>query len=77
MHGGLLVTDEDVTDRVLVEDRVVDRQHGTAGIAEYDLYALVLEGLEQDLGAGTAGMTMVRHGAVLSGQGGRVNRGDA
>ena len=46
------LTDENVTDLVLVEDRVVDRQHRAAGIAEDELDALILERLDHHFGAG-------------------------
>ena len=49
---GLLVAHEDVADVVLLEDRVVDRQHRAAGIAEDGVDALVLQGLNDHLGAG-------------------------
>ena len=38
--------------RVLLEQRVVDRQDRAAGIAEDDVDALIDQGLEQQLGAG-------------------------
>ena len=53
MHRRLLVPHQDVPDRVLLVDRVVDRQHSPARVAEHDLHALVLQGLQKDLGAGT------------------------
>jgi len=34
VHGALLVPHQDVLDLRLLEQRVVDRQHGSAGIAE-------------------------------------------
>ncbi len=52
MGRGLLVADEDVADVVLLEDRVVDRQHRAAGIAEHRVDALVLQGLNDHLRAG-------------------------
>jgi hypothetical protein len=51
VDGGLFVADEDVADGVLLEDGVVDRQDGAAGVAEDDLDALVLEGAQEDFGA--------------------------
>jgi hypothetical protein len=51
VHRRLLVPDEDVADGVLLEQRVVDREHGAAGIAEDDLDALILQRPEHDLGA--------------------------
>ena len=41
--GALLVADEDMRDGVLLDDLVIDREHGPAGIAENMLHALVLE----------------------------------
>ena len=55
MHGGLLVPHQDVADRVLVEQRVVDRQHRPARIAENDLDPLVLERTQEYLRAGGGG----------------------
>jgi len=52
MHGRLLMPDQDVADAVLLEDGVIDRQHGAAGIAEDNLDALVAQGAEQHFGAG-------------------------
>jgi hypothetical protein len=45
MHRALFVAHEDVADGVLLEDLVIDRQDRAAGIAEYDVDALILEGL--------------------------------
>ena len=65
VHRRLLVPHEDVADGVLVEDRVVNRQHCTAWIAEHDLHALILQGLEQDFGAGPVGAGGVGHALGL------------
>ena len=51
VHGALLVADQDVAQRVLLEDRVIDRQDGAAGIAEDMLDALVDQGPEHHLRA--------------------------
>ena len=51
VHRRLLVADEDVADAVLLEDGIVERQHGAAGIAEDDLYALLDQRLEHHLRA--------------------------
>ena len=45
------LADEDVLDLVLLEQLVVDRQHGAAGIAENVLDALIDERLDHHLGA--------------------------
>jgi hypothetical protein len=50
MHRRLLVPDQDVLDVVLLEQRIVERKDGAAGIAENDLNALVDEGSEDDFG---------------------------
>ncbi len=50
MDGALLVAHQDVAHLVLVEQRVIDRQHGAAGIAEQVLDALVGERLDDHLG---------------------------
>ena len=49
--GALLVAHEDVADRRL-EQRVVGRQDAAAGQAEHDLHRLLLEALDEGLGAG-------------------------
>ena len=41
MHGALLVPHQDVLHLVLVEERVIDRQHRAAGIAEKMLDPLI------------------------------------
>ena len=48
VHRAALLADQDVADGVLVEQRVVDRQYGAAGIPENHLHALLLEGAEKD-----------------------------
>ena len=50
--GALLVADEDVLDLLLLEDLVVDREHGAAGIAENVLHALVGQRPQDHLRAG-------------------------
>jgi hypothetical protein len=52
MHRGLLVADQDVLDRLLMEQGVVDREHGAAGIAEEGVDPLILQGADHHLGAG-------------------------
>ena len=53
MHGALLVAHQDMLHSVrLLEQRVVDRQHGAARIAEQMLHALVGKRLDHHLGAG-------------------------
>ena len=49
--GALLVAHEDVADRRL-QQRVVGRQDAAAGQAEHDLHRLLLEALDECLGAG-------------------------
>ncbi len=51
MHRSLLVADEDMLQAVLLEQLVIDRQHGAARITENVLHALVGENLEHHLGA--------------------------
>ena len=41
VHGTLLVPHQDVVDFILLEQRIVDRQHRAAGIAENMLHALI------------------------------------
>ena len=52
MDDALLVATQNVTDRVLLEDLVVDRQHSAAGIAEQRVDALILQGFEHHFCAG-------------------------
>jgi hypothetical protein len=49
MRRRLLVADEDVLDAVLLEDRIVDRKHRAAGIAEHDLHTEIAQRLDQDV----------------------------
>jgi hypothetical protein len=51
MHRALFVAHEDVADGVLLEDLVIDRKDRAAGISEYDLDALILEGFDHHLRA--------------------------
>ena len=46
MHRALLVAHQDVAQPVLLEERVVDRQDGAAGIAENDINALIDQGFD-------------------------------
>ena len=66
VDGGLFVADEDVADAVLLVERVVDGEDGTAGVAEDGVDALVAQRAEEDLGAAGGG----RFGAVADGSGG-------
>ena len=52
MSRALLVADEDVTELLRVEKRVVDRQHGTAGNAEDDVDVELLQRPDDRLGSG-------------------------
>ncbi len=53
VHRALLVAHQDVADPVLrLEQRVIDRQHRAAGIAEDVLHALIGERLDHHFGAG-------------------------
>ncbi len=51
MHRALLMTDQDVLDPVLLEQLVIDGQHGAAGVAENMLHALINESLQHHFGA--------------------------
>ena len=51
VHRALLMPHQDVPDLVLLKQRVVDRQHGAARIAEEMFGALVRERLDHHLGA--------------------------
>ncbi len=57
----LFVADEDVADALLFEQRVVDREHRAAGIAEHDLHTEVAQRLDQDVCSAFLG-----HGVLLS-----------
>ena len=48
----LFVPHQNVADVVLLEDLVIDRQHGTAGVAKDHLHALILQGLHHHPGSG-------------------------
>jgi len=45
----LFVAHQDVADIVLLKDLVIDRQDGAAGIAEYRIHPLILQGLNHHL----------------------------
>ena len=60
MHRALLVAHQDVLHLVLLEQRVVDRQHRAARIAEDVLDALVGERLDHHFGAGHFFVVIVR-----------------
>ena len=47
MRRAAFLADEDVADTLLLEQRVVDRQDGAAGIAEHDLDAEIAQRLDQ------------------------------
>ena len=49
VHRAALLAHQDVAQRVLLEQRVVDRQDRAAGIAEYDFDALIDERLDDDI----------------------------
>ena len=51
VHRTALLPDENVTDAILLEQCIVNRENGTARIAEYELDAEVMEGSHQDLSA--------------------------
>ncbi len=51
VHRALLVAHQDVPQLVLLEQRVIDRQHRAARISEYVLDPLVDERLDHDFGA--------------------------
>jgi hypothetical protein len=43
MNGGLLVTDQDVLDLILLEELIVDVQNGPAGVTEHTLDLFFLQ----------------------------------
>ncbi|MNT25120.1 hypothetical protein D3C86_2006970 [compost metagenome] len=49
MAGALLVAHENVLDVFLLENLVIDRKHGTAGVTEDVLDAVILQRLQNDL----------------------------
>jgi len=67
MHRRLLVAHQDVPDAVLLIDRVIDRQHGSAGIAEDDLDPLIAERPQQNFGAGLLQSSGHAHLSLLCG----------
>ena len=52
MHGGLFMANENMADAILLEQRIINRQHGAAGIAKDHLYPQIGEGLHNNVGAG-------------------------
>ena len=65
MHGRLLVAHQDVAQLVLLEERIVDRKDGAAGIAEDDLDFLVDQGFHQQIGAGRGGLLGLHDDVLL------------
>ncbi len=55
MGRGLLMADENVLDPPLLEQRVIDREHRAAGIAEHDLDTEIDQRLDEDFGSGFFG----------------------
>lgn len=51
MGRGLFVPDQDMPQPLLLEDRVIDREHRAAGIAEHDVHAEIAQRLDQDIGS--------------------------
>ncbi len=49
VHRAALLAHQDVAQRVLLEERIVNRQDRAAGIAEYDIDALIDERLDDDI----------------------------
>src|SRR5438874_12158697 len=49
MDRAPLLTHQDVAQRILLEQRIVDREDRAAGIAEYDIDALIDERLDDDI----------------------------
>jgi len=65
MDSALLVTHQDVAQRILFEQRIVNRQDRAAWIAENDLDALIDEGANDDL---CSAQRFGRHNSLLSRQ---------
>jgi len=59
MDGSLLVAHEDVAQGILLEEFVIKRKHGTAGIAENHIDALIEQRLDDNP---RAGQLLARHG---------------
>ena len=74
VHGGLFVTNEDMADGGLLVQRVIDRQHGAAGIAEDDIDTLVPQGVQQGVRAAMGWMFRHEGRPLLAGQVTRVRR---
>ena len=62
MGRALFMAHEHVVDEILLEDGVVDRQHGTARIPEDCFNALILQGLDDHFGPGH----LLRHVSLRS-----------
>ena len=56
MHGALFVAHQDVAHAVGLEQRVIDRKHGAARIAEHELDALIRQGFDDHFGTGHLGL---------------------
>ena len=51
MHRALLMAYQIMLDRVLLEDRIIERQHRAAGIAEHHVDTLIDQRLDNDFRA--------------------------
>jgi hypothetical protein len=65
MDRTLLVPHQDVPQRILLEQCVVDRQDRTAGIAKNDIDALIDQGSDDDF---CSAQRLGRHDSLLSRQ---------
>src|SRR5262249_23310322 len=52
VHGALLMAHQHVDELVILEERIVDRQHGSAGVTEDVTDALIFERSDDDFSAG-------------------------
>ena len=66
MHRALLVAHQHMDEIVVGEQRIVDRQHGAAGIAEDMLDALIFQRAHHHLGTGELDGARSRHSHRLS-----------
>jgi hypothetical protein len=55
MRSAGFVTDEDVTDFLMLKERVINRQNCAAGIPEYGVHTLFDQGIDQNFCAGFFG----------------------
>ncbi len=72
MDGAPFLAHQDVAQRILLEQRIVDRQDRAAGIAEYDIDTLIDERLDDDISSTDR---LGRHDILLNRNNGKYQPG--